>query len=111
MSDSHSKSHGHVFGYVQSTRFVWLGKQTLVYRLPGTAKRPAISKQLVLFLALLLAAIATGYFNDEDIPNQSGGLIQPAAAELVNAYRRLITISAVHGPVYISVSTLPGSVT
>jgi hypothetical protein len=101
MHDSHLKAGGQVFGYVQSTRFVWLGKRTLVYRLPGTPRRPTISKPLVLFLALVLAAFANGLFKDGNTLNQSGGFALPTAAEPVSDFRRLITIGAVHDPVSI----------
>jgi hypothetical protein len=98
MSASHSISQGQVFGYVQSTRLVRLGKLRLVYRLPNSGKRLTVSKPLVLFLALLLTAFASGYVNDRRVLNQRAINIQPTAVVPVISFHRLITIGAVHGP-------------
>ena len=96
MSSSHAISQGQIFGYIQPTRFVRLGKLTLTYRLPNSGKRLKVSKPLIFSLVLLLAAFAAGYVNDGQVLNQQKTNILPTAVVPVISYHRLITISAVH---------------
>ena len=96
MSSSHAISKVQVFGYIQPTRFVRLGKLKLTYRLPNSGKRLTVSKPLIFSLVLLLAVFATVYVTDGQVLNQRAIKILPTAVVPVISYPRLITISAVH---------------
>lgn len=97
-----------VYGYVQPYQFYRAGKRVLVYRLPGEAKPLAVSKPLVLLMAILLAAFATGYINGGHVPKPSGGGTLPTAVVPNITFHRLITISAVRGAINLPINTVPG---
>lgn len=105
MSASHSYPHGQIFGYVQSNRLVKLGKRTLIYREPGSRRKLAVSKPLVAFIALLLGAMATGYFNGGVVSDERERHMLPTSVPVIPLHR-LVVIGADHDHAILSVNPL-----